>query len=62
MLARLGTAAERTLFVAGSASDVPGAKGAGMPVYWHNRMGLAPVSDATPDYVERSLTPLLEIV
>ena len=62
MLARLGTAAERTLFVAGSASDVPGAKGAGMPVYWHNRMALAPVGNAVPDYTERSLTPLLEIV
>jgi 2-haloacid dehalogenase len=62
VLARLGTAAERTLFVAGSASDVPGAKAAGMPVYWHNRMGLAPVGDAAPDYTERSLTPLLEIV
>jgi hypothetical protein len=33
-----------------------------MPVYWHNRMGLAPVGDTKPDYVERSLTPLLEIV
>ena len=62
VLARLGTAAERTLFVAGSAADVPGAKGVGMPVYWHNRMGLAPVGDAMPDYVERSLTPLSEIV
>jgi 2-haloalkanoic acid dehalogenase type II len=62
VLARLGTAAERTLFVAGSAADVPGAKGVGMPVYWHNRAGLAPVGDAMPDYVERSLTPLLEIV
>jgi FMN phosphatase YigB (HAD superfamily) len=62
VLARLGTAAERTLFVAGSAADVPGAMGLGMPVYWHNRMGLAPVGDAMPDYVERSLTPLLEIV
>lgn len=62
VLAKLGTAAERTLFVAGSASDVPGAKGVGMPVYWHNRIGLAPVGDAIPDYMERSLTPLLEIV
>jgi hypothetical protein len=25
-------------------------------------MGLAPVGDAMPDYVERSLTPLPEIV
>jgi len=62
VLARLGTAAERTLFVAGSAADVPGANGVGMPVYWHNRMALAPVGEAVPDYIERSLTPLLEIV
>ena len=62
VLASLGTAPERTLFVAGSAADVPGARGAGMPVYWHNRIGLAPVNDAMPEYTERSLTPLLEIV
>ena len=62
VLARLGTAPARTLFVAGSAADVPGASGVGMPVYWHNRMGLAPLGDARPDYTERSLTPLLEIV
>ena len=62
VLGKLGTEPARTLFVAGSAADVPGAKGVGMPVYWHNRMGLAPVGDAMPDYVERSLTPLLEIV
>lgn len=62
VLAKLGTAPERTLFVAGSAADVPGAKGPGMPVYWHNRMGLAPLGDARADYTEHSLTPLLEIV
>ena len=47
-----------TLFVAGSASDVPGAKGVGMPVYWHNRVGLAPRDDARPDYLDRSLDAL----
>ena len=62
VLAKLGTAPARTLFVAGSAADVPGAKGVGMPVYWHNRMGLAAVGDAKPDFTERSLTPLLELV
>lgn len=36
VLQKLGTRPERTLFVAGSASDVPGAKAVGMPVYWHN--------------------------
>ena len=58
VLERLGTAPERTLFVAGSASDVPGAKGVGMPVYWHNRIGLPPRDDASPDFLEKSLEPL----
>jgi len=62
VLRRLGSAPARTLFVAGSAADVPGAIGAGMPVYWHNRMDLPPVDGAAPDYTERSLRPLLEIV
>lgn len=59
VLQKLGTAPERTLFVAGSASDVPGAKGVGMPVYWHNRIGLPPRDDARPDYLEATLDPLL---
>jgi 2-haloacid dehalogenase len=58
VLQGLGTPAERTLFVAGSASDVPGAKAVGMPVYWHNRVGLPPRGDARPDYLERSLDAL----
>ncbi|CAN5476008.1 HAD-IA family hydrolase [soil metagenome] len=58
VLQKLGTSAKRTLFVAGSASDVPGAKGVGMPVYWHNRVGLPPRDDARPDYLEPSLEPL----
>jgi FMN phosphatase YigB (HAD superfamily) len=58
VLRELGTPAERTLFVAGSASDVPGAKSIGMPVYWHNRVGLPPRDDARPDYLERSLDAL----
>jgi 2-haloalkanoic acid dehalogenase type II len=58
-LQRLGTAADRTLFVAGSASDVPGAKGVGMAVYWHNRIGLAPRDDIRPDHLEATLEPLL---
>ena len=58
VLKKLGTAPERTLFVAGSASDVPGAKAVGMPVYWHNRIGLAPRDDTKPDYLETSLDAL----
>ena len=61
VLAALGTAPERTLFVAGSASDVPGAKGVGMPVYWHNRIGLPPHDDTTPDYLEASLDKLADL-
>ena len=58
VLAALATAPERTLFVAGSASDVPGAKGVGMPVYWHNRIGLPPGDDRRPDYLEATLDRL----
>jgi hypothetical protein len=46
------------LFVAGSASDVPGAQGVGMPVYWHNRIGLPPRDDARPDHHEPTLDKL----
>jgi 2-haloacid dehalogenase len=62
MLAMLGTDAARTLFVAGSAADVAGAKGVGMPVFWHNRMGLQRVVTSRPDVVASSLEPLLDIV
>lgn len=62
VLDELGTDPARTLFVAGSASDVPGAKGVGMPVYWHNRIGLPPRDDATPDALETSLLPLVPYV
>jgi 2-haloalkanoic acid dehalogenase type II len=62
VLQRLGTAPKRTLFVAGSASDVPGAKAVGMPVYWHNRIGLAPRGDVKPDHLERTLDRLPESV
>jgi len=30
-----------------------------MPVYWHNRIGLAPRGETKPDYLEASLEPLL---
>jgi 2-haloacid dehalogenase len=60
-LAKLGTAPERTLFVAGSASDVPGAKAVGMPVYWHNRIGLPLRDDTQPDYHERTLDRLADL-
>ena len=62
MLKMLGTDPARTLFVAGSAADVPGAKGVGMPVFWHNRMGLRPVDDARPDFSAANLEPLLYLI
>jgi 2-haloacid dehalogenase len=62
VLAMLKTDPGRTLFVAGSAADVPGAKAVGMPVYWHNRMGLAPLDECRPDYTAQLLYPLMDLV
>ncbi len=46
MLEALGLPAQRVLFVAGSAHDVPGASAVGMRVYWANRLRLpAPPTD-----------------
>jgi 2-haloacid dehalogenase len=61
-LARLGTTPERTLFVAGSAADVPGAHGVGMPVFWHNRLRLAPLERAEPEFEATTLDPLRSLV
>jgi 2-haloacid dehalogenase len=63
VLRKLGTDPARTLFVAGSSADVPGATGVGMPVFWHNRAGLTFTSDkARPMVVADTLHPLLELV
>ncbi|KAL2019353.1 hypothetical protein VTK56DRAFT_9733 [Thermocarpiscus australiensis] len=40
MLRRPGVPAGETLFVVGSAADVPGAAGAGLRAVWHNRVGM----------------------
>jgi 2-haloalkanoic acid dehalogenase type II len=61
-LAALKVDPARTLFVAGSAADVPGARNAGMTVYWHNRIGLKPLDDAVPDFTEVTLHRLLDLV
>lgn len=59
-LRELGVPPERVLFVAGSPSDVPGASGAGMPVVWHNRIGLPPVRDSKePRATYPTLRPLV---
>jgi 2-haloalkanoic acid dehalogenase type II len=44
MLDELGATAGRVLFVAGSPADVSGAAALGMDVFWHNRIGLPPVT------------------
>jgi 2-haloacid dehalogenase len=62
VLTKLKTAPERTLFVAGSPADVPGAQSVGMPVFWHNRMNLPMVDTAVPDFQSASLLPLLDLV
>lgn len=60
VLRALGSDPERTLFVAGSAADVPGASAVGMPVFWHNRAMLPAIGTAKPLRMARSLMPVLE--
>jgi 2-haloacid dehalogenase len=59
VLAALGVKAEDALFVAGSSADVPGAAGVGMPVVWHNRVGLPARPGPTPLREGRSLDAVL---
>ena len=62
-LEELGVASHEALFVAGSAYDLFGAAAVGLPVYWHDRFGMAMPSDAPPPLRrEQSLTPLLSLV
>lgn len=59
-LEALGCEPRRALYVAGSPADLPGARNAGMPVFWHNRRGLVPMGgDITGVDESQSLLPLL---
>lgn len=52
----------RALFVAGSASDIDGARGAGMDVCWHNRR-LLPLGEHEAPLMELGwLEPLIDLV
>jgi 2-haloacid dehalogenase len=63
VLQKLGVSPERTLFVAGSSADIPGATAVGMTVYWHNRAGLKFITrQARPIVIADSLTPLVGLV
>jgi 2-haloacid dehalogenase len=60
-LEALSLPAKRVLFVAGSAHDLPGAMGVGMPVYWSNRQRLKSPSGGQPlqDAVDLRALPSL---
>ncbi len=62
-LEALGLAAEKVLFVAGSAHDVSGAGALGLPVYWSNRQGLEVPAEAEPPLVNApTLSALVELM
>jgi 2-haloacid dehalogenase len=62
-LSALGSAAARTLFVAGSPGDIGGASAVGMTVVWHNRLGLdLPHGSPVPWQTIATLTPLVDLV
>ena len=61
-LEELGVAPQEALFVAGSAYDLSGATAVGLPVYWHDRIGMAMPPDAPPPLRrEATLRPLLPL-
>jgi len=58
-LDRLGVAADRCLFVAGSAHDLIGTARVGLPTYWHDRIGMTlPEGSPPPLAHERTLLAL----
>jgi 2-haloalkanoic acid dehalogenase type II len=62
-LVELGVPPGRCLFVAGSVYDLFGTSRAGLPTFWHDRIGMAAPSNA-PERIahHRLLYPLLELV
>ena len=60
-LDRLGVQPSRALFVAGSPSDITGAAGVGMNVWWHNRRQLPLGEHQAPLAELDSLEPLLAL-
>jgi 2-haloacid dehalogenase len=61
-LDELGVAADRCLFVAGSAYDLFGTSRVGLPTYWHDRGGMTlPPHAPRPMAHHRSLYPLLSM-
>ncbi len=62
-LAELGTEPQDCLFVAGSAYDLFGAGALGLPVYWHDRIGMKmPPGAPTPIAHHATLHPLKRVV
>jgi 2-haloalkanoic acid dehalogenase type II len=62
-LAELGAEPGECLFVAGSAYDLFGAASVGLPVFWHDRIGMAMPPDAPPPlWHEATLHRLTQIV
>lgn len=63
MLEEIGTLPQRTLFVAGSPFDLLGATRAGMPVFWHNQVGLpCPPNLPRPIAESRDFAALHEVL
>ncbi len=61
-LETLGVEPARALFVAGSPSDIDGARGVGMDVCWHNRRRLPLAGHAAPLKELDSLEALVDLV
>ena len=62
-LDELGVAAGDCLFVAGSAYDLFGAAAVGLPVFWHDRIGMAVPEGAPPPLLRANeLSPLKRLL